>query len=253
MTTRRQNDFEGIMGERYKEAMEVLCPNDKKAEAILRKNIMSHREKYSAETLLDLGCGGGEFLYSLDTRPLASIPYKRLEVGRLQLTGIDISPVMIKKAQELFGTSIEREEVRIVQADLTKYLEAMILTVQRADIIISNYVLHNFTQEERARIFPLIYQALSDDGMFITEDKIARTNPLTHARDLERQYQRIESLAEHGMPELVEGWKQHYKYDEAPERILVERDLKTRLLDAGFPIVRTVYRAGMEAIVEARK
>jgi hypothetical protein len=25
------------------------------------------------------------------------------------------------------------------------------------------------------------------------------------------------------------------------------------LLDAGFPIVRTVYRAGMEAIVEARK
>lgn len=243
---KRQNDFAGIMGTKYKEAMRFLCPNETEVTAELASRVA---RSYSAlsreERVLDLGCGGGEFL-----RTLASPRYCSSNV---YLTGVDNSDVMVEKAKRQLSVDIAKGIVRIVKADLVEYLQAMNLTGQTAKVITSNFVLHNFLKEERAGIFPLIYQALSPSGVFLMEDKVARTNPRLHAKDLAEQIRVIESLAEHGMPELVEPWKGHYKYDEFPERIMTFKTLREALGLAGFRDVRISYVPKMEAIVEARK
>jgi len=242
---KRQNDFAGIMGEKYKEAMKVLCPNEMEVTAELARRASANYNRFDETSLLDLGCGGGEFLQRL-AMPLCVS-------SKVYLTGIDNSSTMIEKARRQLSLEIAKGKVRIVQADLMEYLQAMNLTGQTADVITSNFVLHNFTQQERAMIFPLIYQSLSPNGVLLMEDKVARTNPRLHARDLAEQMKAIESLAQHGMSELIEPWKQHYEYDESPERIMTFKTLGETLGLSGFKDVRISYVPKMEAIVEARK
>jgi len=247
----RPNDFEGIMGEKYVKTMRVICPQHEEAKRRLKREIEyrvwnSMVENSRPRTLLDLGCGGAEFIRELND-------FQRL---KLKFIGIDSSPVMIKKAiQEVQGSyrAYPNSYIKITRADITDYLKAMILLGQTVDIVTTNFVLHNFTNEERAKTLPLIYEAISPGGWLYMNDKIVRTNPQAHARDLRLQYRRIESLAEKGMPELVQPWKNHYAYDESPERKMTEKNLKISLREVGFKEVRVFYRYGMDAVLEARK
>jgi ubiquinone/menaquinone biosynthesis C-methylase UbiE len=251
----RKNAYAGIMGEKYKEAMKVLCPNQERAQHIIRNSVRyitapnyPSETLYSPYTLLDLGCGGGEFI-----RDIESWTSFTNGNGRLKFTGVDNSPLMIERAREILAKQIVGGIARIVQADITKYLEAMNLVEQGVDIITSNFVLHNFTQEERERVFPLIYGALNNEGVLLMEDKIAHTHLRTHERVYAYQLRLIESLAKHGMPALVQPWKNHYFQDNHPARKMVEGDLKKMLRKVGFREVKTLYREKMEAVVEAKK
>jgi ubiquinone/menaquinone biosynthesis C-methylase UbiE len=254
MTTPRPNAYASEMGGKYVEAMKVICPQHEEAERILKKEIESRVRNSMVgnsrpRTLLDLGCGGAEFIGELND-------HLGFEGLKLKFTGIDSSPVMIEKAVERVRGSYQaypNSHIRIVQADMREYLKAMILTGQTADIVTSNFVLHNFTKKERKEIIPLIYQVTSPGGFFYMEDKIAHSDPALHRRTYARQLNLVRSLAEHGMPELVEPWLAHYREDNDPSRRMVECDLKTQLWKVGFNSVITHYREKMEAIVEARK
>lgn len=241
----RQNDFAGEMGRKYKEAMKILFPGEEKVTAGLASRVIANYNPMGETSVLDLRCGGGEFLKLLANSSRYS--------SRVHLTGIDSSPAMIEKAERELESEIAKGKARIVQADITRYLEAMELTGQTADVVTANFVFHNFTRAERAIAFPLIYRTIAPGGVLLMLDKVARTNPRLHARDLAEQYRRIDSLAEHGMPELVQPWKKHYDYDETPERIMINKHLRDDLMFAGFKDVRVSYVPLMEGVVEARK
>lgn len=247
----RRNDFEDAMGVRYKEAMTVICPHEQVGYDLIKSRIDDLNLGVN-ENVLDLGCGSGEFLYFLGDFPKGG-PWTCEDVIDPFLTGVDISDVMIRKALKLFKIPIKEGRARIVNADLTKYLESMNLVGQTSDVITSNFVLHNLTQEERAMALPLIYGALLEYGTFLTLDKIAVTDPAEHEAMYNSQLRTIRKLAEHGMPELVQPWLDHYAADNAPERRMIEGGLIEQLRQVGFREVRALYRGRMEAVVEAKK
>lgn len=242
MKTQRPNAYAGEMGRKYVEAMKVICPQHEIAKEKLKDCVVNRSINLGAGTLLDLGCGGAEFMRELHE--------DNFLYTYLSQTGVDNSSVMIKKARKLLQG---RSGIRIVQADITKYLEAMNLVGQQTDIITSNFVMHNFSRREREIIFPLIYQAISSEGLFIMEDKVAHSNPEIHKRVYRAQLDLVRTLAEHGMPELVQPWLRHYQEDNGLSRRMVESELNYSLRQAGFRAVKTLYRSGMEAIVEAKK
>lgn len=248
----RQNDFEGEMGEKYEQAMQIICPQAEEMKRLIanrvreftnlnKKKVLDHRA-----VLLDLGCGGGSLINE--------IYYADIENSGVDIfVGVDKSEVMLDTARKRLYMPWVNEEVKLVKEDITKYLKNIARLGWKANFITSTFVLHNLTQDERLRISPLVYQVLSLEGAFYIGDKIARTNPEEHSRDYLRQIKLIESLAEHSMPELVQPWKKHYQEDDKPERIMVEAELKKMLIQTGFRKVRTIYREGMEAIIEAKK
>jgi SAM-dependent methyltransferase len=245
----RQNDFEGEMGRRYQEAMEVICPWGEEMEKREIEKIYDYiRGRHEEVSFLDLGCGGGEFEQKLTD-------HLRIYGGSINLlTCVDKSKVMIEKARvNLHWQSIHPFEARVVQSDIKKYLEAMRLVGPTSDIIISNFVLHNFSQGEREEVFPLIYEALTPRGSFYMLDKIAHTNPQGHSREYAAQLERTKTLAKRGMPNLVQPWLNHYEVDNAPERRMIEGELVDQLKAIGFREVNVLQREKMEATIEARK
>ena len=224
---KRQNDFAGEMGRKYQEAMKVICPQDDEMKKLIAreatKNFQALSKKGTGATLLDLGCGNGNLI---DRMFYADIYNSWVET----FVGVDSAEAMIREAKDKLWVPVQQEQVILEQADITEYLTGLIpLEKLRANTTLSTFVLHNFTQQERQRVFPLIYQTLTPEGVFYLGDKIAITNPAEHAQDYAAQIKLIQSLAEHGMPELVQPWLDHYKMDNSPERRMIEGELVNQL------------------------
>ncbi len=243
---KRPNDYEGIMGERYQEAMAVLCPNQDKASKVVLERLALLFSPNWPKTGLDLGCGGGEFLRSVIER-------KQSVGDSACVFGVDSSPLMIERARKNLAEYLNPQWNQIVQADLIKYLEAMNLIGMQVDFITENFVLHNLTKRQRAKVFPLVYGALQEDGLFIMQDKISVDNLGQHARDYAQQIVAIESFRKQGLKKLIEPWKSHYAVDDSPQRRMPQEQLISDLRDVGLRGVKVIYRDKMEAVVEARK
>ncbi|MDH6139501.1 SAM-dependent methyltransferase [Kitasatospora sp. GP30] len=99
----------------------------------------------SPAAVLEIGCGTGRALAYLAQRGVKG-------------TGVDLSPVMVERAAERWGSL----GVEFVQADVLNYLSG---TTQRFDAVYSVFGAAWFTAPER--LFPLVATHLNPGGVFV--------------------------------------------------------------------------------------
>jgi len=129
----------------------IYQDKDYKKEVDFLEKIFKKFLKKKPKNILDLGCGTGNHILELSKRG-----YKT--------SGVDISPDMIKIAQEKFKKLNLRGDFYI--KDIACYRPR-----KKFDVIISMFAVINYIIEIKAllRLFKNVYSVLKKDGLFIFE------------------------------------------------------------------------------------
>ncbi|WP_028296020.1 class I SAM-dependent methyltransferase [Olivibacter sitiensis] len=118
------------------------------------------KERKAGESLLDIGAGTGLFSYHIyQANP------------KLRFTLLDISPEMLEVAKERFAGL---GNFQYLETDYSnKKLPG------KYDIIVSALSIHHLENDEKAKLYERIYEALNPDGLFINADQVkGRTDAL---------------------------------------------------------------------------
>lgn len=129
---------------------------DTVADNVVFKNNELHNELVKAISfdknkelnILDLGCGTGHGMNL---------------IASSFLTGIDFSPIMIKKAKNKLLPFSNR--INLLEIDFNDYKFD-----QKFDVIVSAIAIHNVTHEEKKNLFERIFNSLNNNGLFINAD-----------------------------------------------------------------------------------
>ena len=116
------------------------------------KNILESNDK-----VIDLGSSTGTFLIELSKQR-----------NDLNLTGIDNSPAMIKKAKQkakAFGSN-----ANFIEADFLEY------DLSGANAIIANYTIQFIRPLKREKLIQKIYDSLQNNGIFLMSEKLITEN-----------------------------------------------------------------------------
>ncbi|WP_174591665.1 class I SAM-dependent methyltransferase [Methanocella conradii] len=120
-----------------------------------RKNYLVHLPKDKHAKIADIGCGMGHFLYFLEKE------------GYKNYIGIDISEENINFCRN-HNFNVKLYDVFNFLTDNTEPFQA----------IIANDIIEHFNKEEIVKLFDLIKNNLSEDGIFIVKVPNA-SNPIT--------------------------------------------------------------------------
>ncbi|OUR69972.1 carboxy-S-adenosyl-L-methionine synthase CmoA [Arcobacter sp. 31_11_sub10_T18] len=179
-------------------ALEYLNPNDR---------------------VYDLGCSTASTLIELHKK--SHFP--------LQLIGIDNSQAMLNRAIhkcKAYGLDIE-----FLCGDIHD------VNFKNSQVMISNYTLQFIRPLQREKLIQKIYNALSDDGIFIFSEKI-----ISHDKSLNKQL-----IDEYYKFKIKQGYSEFEisQKREALENVLIpytEEENKKMLLDAGFKTCETLFK-----------
>lgn len=170
--------------------------------------------------LLDLGCGTGLELEGI----LRKLP-------DLSVTGIDLCQNMLDKLKQKYPS----ESIKLICGDYftEKFAEGF-------DCVVSFQTMHHFSKEEKARLYRKIYEALTDNGVYIECDYMVETQ-----QEEDLWFSEKERLCkEQG---LIKNELYHY---DTP--CTVENQIKL-LETAGFESVIKVMRIENTTMLVARK
>ncbi len=194
----------------------------------------------SAIEVLDIGCGDG---ITADVI-LASR-------GDVKLTAIDNEPKMVKQAQRNLNDWHRNREFMIIQVDALQYLRGV--NVPRFDVVASAFTLHNFQCSYRDEVLGETFRVLKPGGVFVNADKYAPDGQQQFEAlviQLERFFEAFLPLGKH---ELLKDWVLHNVADQAPDRVMKEKDSIRAMHDLGFVDVDVLNRNNMEAVLVGTK
>jgi SAM-dependent methyltransferase len=103
-----------------------------------------------AKKVLEIGCGDGFLTSFLLEKPL-------------QITAVDISEEAIKSIRGKFAKEISCRKLKIVCADVVKFLEN---TDEKYDAIVGSGIIHHIEKKEWGKLFSLAYAKLNTGGIF---------------------------------------------------------------------------------------
>ena len=176
-----------------------------------------------ASTLLDIGCGAGN--YSL--KILDSLP-------GLAVTLVDLSQPMLDRALQRVRPRTNGQVVA-VQADIRE-LE---LGENQFDIIVAAAVLHHLRHEsEWHSVFQKIYRALKPGGVFWISDLIEHSLPAVQALMWERYGQYLATLQDESYRDRVFAY---VAQEDSPRSLLFQLDT---LKQAGFTRLEVLHKNG---------
>ncbi|MEC3906951.1 class I SAM-dependent methyltransferase [Tamlana sp. 2201CG12-4] len=139
----------------------------------------SKRIKPNAQSLLDIGCGAGN--YSL--KMLGKIP-------DLHCTLVDLSKPMLDKAKERVSTKTSNS-VEIIQGDIRE----VDLKENSFDIILAGAVLHHLRDDKDwETTFKKLYNLLKPGGCLMISDLISQETHAVHKYTWERYGDYLESI-----------------------------------------------------------
>jgi len=174
-----------------------------------------------AQSLLDIGCGAGN--YSL----------KMLErCPNMDVTLTDLSGVMLERAVERVSRGTTGK-VTAVQCDIRE-LE---LGMEKFDVICAAAVLHHLRSAEEWRsVFGKIYAALKPGGSFWVSDLIEHTDARIHSLMWERYGDYLKQLKDESYRDEVFAY---INQEDTPRPLMFQLDL---LRTVGFDEVEVLHK-----------
>ena len=154
-----------------------------------------------AKSILDLGCGGGNYMVKLTTL-----------LPDVNVTLVDLSNNMLKAASERVQKII-KGEVKTIQGDYRN----IDLGTNQFDIIIATTTLHHLRLEsEWEMLFSRVFNALKPGGSFWISDIIVHEKPEINQFMLNGWFNWIEES--HGSEKL--NWvKEQYEKEDTPQTL----------------------------------
>lgn len=157
--------------------------------------------KYRQANILDVGCGDGETLQ----------PF--VDVGCINLTGIDLNPEMLEVAKKRFG-----KKAKLLQADAT---DLSMFKKGDFDIVLTGACIHNIPTKDRVKFWKELNRI--SPKIFVAGEKIADPDPKRHNKYYKNEVNSIiEVYNSHKLPEVAEEWVKHYECDEEEKMTLLE-------------------------------
>ena len=177
-------------------------------------------EGFSAQKILDLGCGNGNVTALL----LEKFP-------EAEYTLLDASPDMLELCRKRFSS----KNITCVRS----YFRDYTFPVDYFDLIAASFSLHHSDSEEKQWIFPLLHAALKQGGLFTCSDLMIDKNSPEHY-GLVKDWEAFVN-ANHPDGEKWEWLAEHYEAYDRPDDYAHQRSW---LLDAGFRGVAIGWRTG---------
>lgn len=177
------------------------------------KNLLTENNR-----VIDLGSSTGTFLIELAKKT----PFK------LNLTGIDNSSAMIKRATKkakAFGVDIQ-----FLEADFLEYNF-------KADAVIANYTIQFIRPLKREKLIQKIYNSLENNGIFLMSEKLITENKKLNKIMIDIYYN---YKKERGYSEFEIAQKR-----EALENVLIPYTMQENiemLQNAGFKDIEVIFR-----------
>ncbi len=186
-----------------------------------------------ATTLLDIGCGAGN--YSL--RLLQELP-------ALDVTLVDLSRPMLDRAIERITAVSPNKSITPIQGDI----RTIDLGEQQVDIILASAVLHHLREEEEWHtLFRKLHRALRPGGSLWIFDLIAHEIPAVQAVMWKRYGQYLIDFKDEAYRDLVYTY---IEQEDSPRPLTFQVDALRR---AGFSAVDILHKNSVFAAFGAVK
>ncbi|MEL1239895.1 class I SAM-dependent methyltransferase [Flavobacterium flavipallidum] len=177
--------------------------------------------KPEAKTLLDLGCGAGNYTLKM----LSKVP-------DLDCTLIDLSQNMLDKAQERVSAATNGK-VETIQGDIRE----IELPKNHFDIILAGAVLHHLrTDEEWELVFQKLYDSLTPGGCFLISDLLVQDHPEVNTL-VWKMYAKY--LTENGGEEYQKKVFDYIEKEDTPRSMTYQLDLMKRV---GFSSTEILHK-----------
>lgn len=154
--------------------------------------------------------------------------------------------------------NVNPKKVKTEIIDAIKYLEQE--EVGPFDLIVSGYTIHNFTKEQREKLYNLMFAKMSNNSIFINADKISPDDRNERIEGLKYRVNKYLNYLKANPDKfpLIEEWVTHYINDQRDEIVMKETETKEILSKIGFSDLDVIVPEGMEkkemmAILTARK
>jgi len=210
---------------------------DTVADNVVFKNNELHNELIKAISfdkdkefdILDLGCGTGHGM--------------KLAAGmfpKAKITGIDFSPVMIKRAKNNLLSLLDR--IKLLEIDFNDYKFD-----QKFDVIISAIAIHNITDDQKKNLFEKIFNSLNSGGLFINADFYEHESKTVN-NEIKTIYENF--LRQNLSGDELEVWLRHASKEDMPMKLTEQEHI---LKEAGFDKFELLWVFNNEAIYVAGK
>ena len=235
----QENLFTGPIAGEY-DLLRLMCPNAATLARRIGEYIGAWRPNKTL-TGFEIGCGTGICTLGL----LAAR-------DNLQLTAVDSAPQMLDQARVNLADYIEAGRLSLVEQDALTALRS--LPDASVDFVASNYAIHNFEDDYRAKTLAEIFRVLTPGGMFINGDRYAIDDRNAHLLDAQnivrgwfKLFRQIDRL------DLLEDWIVHLISDESPSIIMYYSPSLEQLRQIGFSNVSVDFRDGVDTLIRATK
>lgn len=241
------NPFTGRLAEEYG-LLTTICPNAAELTRKFAEYVGAWRRQTSQAGSaggpllgIEIGCGTGRSTLSLlESR------------GDLKLIAFDSSAAMLEQAEENLAQWVDAGRVVFIEADALDFLKVQ--PDASADLVVSNYAVHNFEDGYRRRVHAEIFRILEPGGLFANADRYAFDDPARQLAETQNDLRRwFKIFANMSRYDLLEEWVVHLFGDESPERVMRLSAALEHLRTVGFSPVSVDHREGVDTLVIATK
>ncbi len=246
--------FKGIIGKEY-ELSQKMYPHYNEFQFTIARTLADSLHSYIDDLdhkipILDLGSGSGMTTYAVLNA-----------CDNVFVTFVDNDENMINQAMQFLHSKKSPSDQYFKKDnnhyfyshnDIYSYLNTK--SPNSVGGIVSGWTFHNFDDTYRKKTLEACYDALSCGSIISIGDKIARDDPVRHAKTFNWSINQIlDTGRKYNRPEWAHEMITHMVEDEQPGVQWKESAAINDLKHAGFIDVNILYRNHMEAVIVGRK
>lgn len=226
------NRYSGVLHQYNKQIMEDCLPGYKELrEAAAQVIVAGHQE---GDRVLEIGAGQGD-----SAEPVLQAS------NSIRLDLLDVSSDMLRDALMRLQQYLGR--LAFIPEDAYQYL----LHCVPYHTIFSQFTVHNFTRDNKQKLFSAICSKLPNGGRFILVDKVYPDDRKEAKRMLDAQRELYrKKLPDEAAYAIIAHEDEDYYH---PELRTEEGMIREMLHEAGFSVVRILKRMDRDVILEAVK